>query len=216
MAVVHPFSEASIVFRHLNELLFIMSLDKYKCHFLKNDNFVSEILVTVHGGGNKRPRNKLTQFCSSVLRFILNLDKMETLSLAEGASKVHSVERLHIAENRALSQDGPISSRCLHTEREQGIWSSKKFMENMNFAREEAIRRLQKVPYSKDTIDGHAPPPTCDWVFQKHYEEKFRKFLQVDDDRHRREHNVFIKPSDPIWNKVQLTGGHCQRSITYI
>lgn len=128
---------------------------------------------------------------------------MKTLSLAEGASKVHSVERLHTAENRALSQDGPISSRCVHTdEREQGIWSSKKFMENMKFAREEAIRRLQKVPYSKDTIDGDAPPPTCDWVFQEHYEEKFRKFLQVDDDRHRREHNFLIKPSDPIWNKL--------------
>ena len=95
---------------------------------------------------------------------------MKTLSLAEGASKVHSVERLHTTENRALSHDGPISLRCVHTdERKQGIWSSKKFMENMNFAREEAIRCLQKVPYSKDTIDGHAPPPTCDWVFQEHY-----------------------------------------------
>ena len=164
------FSEVSTVFRHMNELLFIMSLDKYNCHFLKNGNFVSEILVTVNGGGDERPRNKLTQFCTSVLRFILNLDKMKTLSLAEGASNVHSVERLHTAENRALSHDGPISSRCVHTdEREQGIWSSKKFMENMNFAREEAIRCLQKVPYSKDTIDGHAPPPTCDWVFQEHY-----------------------------------------------
>lgn len=107
------FSEVSTFFRHMNELLFIMSLDKYKSHFLKNDNFVSEILVTVNGGGDERPRNKLTQFCTSVLRFILNLDKMKTLSLAEVASKVHSVERLHTAENRALSQDGPISSRDL-------------------------------------------------------------------------------------------------------
>ena len=121
------YSEASTVFRHMNELLFIMSLDKYKSHFLKNDNFVSEILVTVDGGGDERPRNKLTQFCTSVLRFILNLDKMKTLSLAEGASKFHSVERLHTAENRALSQDGPISSRCVHAdEREQGIWNLKK------------------------------------------------------------------------------------------
>ena len=58
------------------------------------------------------------------------------------------------------------------------------------------------MPYSKDTIDGHAPPPMCDWVFPEHYEEKFRKFLQVDDDQHRREHNFLIKPCGPIWNKL--------------
>ena len=82
-------------------MLHIMSMDKYKHHFIdENGKFVPQILVTVDGGGDERPRNKVTQFYATILRFILDLDKYKCQSLAEGASKYHSVERLHTAENR--------------------------------------------------------------------------------------------------------------------
>ena len=196
------FLEATTAFRHMNELLYLMSLDKYQKYFLQNSKFVPEMLVTVDKGGDERPRNKITQFCVSILRFILDLDKLKCQSLAEGSSKFHSVERLHTAENRALSQDGPISSRVIHADETNiGVWNSTKFLENMNYAREEAIRRLQKVPYAKDTIDGYAPPPESDWVFPMEYKEKINYFLKGEDD-HRKENNFVIKPSGPIWEQL--------------
>lgn len=73
---------------------------------------------------------------------------------------------------------------------------------HLNFAREEAVNRLQKVPYSIDTIDGHVPPKPCDWVFPKEYEDKFKKKLKVDDDLYRRENNFLLKPYGPIWEKL--------------
>ncbi|KAL3853769.1 hypothetical protein ACJMK2_017282, partial [Sinanodonta woodiana] len=55
-----------------------MSLDQYTNHFFNNGSFVSQLLVTVDGGGD------------------------ELQSLAEGDSKYHSVERLHTAENNKI------------------------------------------------------------------------------------------------------------------
>lgn len=198
------FYESSTAFRHMNELLFIMSLDEYQHHFLSNDSkFVSQILVTVDGGGDERPRNKITQLCCSILRLLLNLDKFKCQSLAEGSSKYHSVERLHTAENRALSQQGTISSKNAHSdETDLGIWNTEKFRDNMNFAREEAINRLQDVPYAKDTINGHAPPPTADWVIGEEYVAMINKFLERDDLMYHQENNFLIKPRGPIWDKL--------------
>lgn len=94
----------------MNELLYLMSKDEYKENFLNADgNFISQLFVTVDGGGDERLRNKLTQFCAVILRLILGLDKYKIHSLAERSSKYHSVERLHTAENRAVSYEGSIS-----------------------------------------------------------------------------------------------------------
>ncbi|CAG2219595.1 unnamed protein product [Mytilus edulis] len=99
----------------MNELLYLMSKDEYKENFLNADgNFISQLFVTVDGGGDERLRNKLTQFCAVILRLILDLDKYKIHSLAERSSKYHSVERLHTAENRTLSYEGSISSRHIH------------------------------------------------------------------------------------------------------
>ena len=82
------------IFRHLNETLFIMSLETNVSHFMKNGSFVNELVFIVDGGGDERPRNKLTKFVMVLLRRVLNLDRVKVVSYAEGDSKRHSVELL--------------------------------------------------------------------------------------------------------------------------
>ncbi|CAG2256964.1 unnamed protein product [Mytilus edulis] len=125
----------------MNELLYLMSKDEYKENFLNADgNFISQLFVTVDGGGDERLRNKLTQFCAVILRLILDLDKYKIHSLAERSSKYHSVERLHTAENRTLSYEDitksafhifnymtnpEISTLCHYTRRPNEEWRGK-------------------------------------------------------------------------------------------
>ena len=62
------FFEPESCFRHLNELLYAMSLDKYSHHFFRDKKLVSQLLITVDGGGDERPRNKLTRFMIAIIR----------------------------------------------------------------------------------------------------------------------------------------------------
>ena len=199
------FYEPTTAFRHMNEVLYIMSLDEYKQYFLTDEGkLVSRILLTVDGGGDERPRNKITQFCAVVLRIILDLDKYKVHSLAEHSSKYHSVERLHTAENRALSYEGPISSKQVHEKEvdSRGIYSEQKFKENMQFAQNEAVKCLQGVPYSNDTINGVKSPDCSKFVFDTSYEVKFKKFLLRDSTEYRQNCNFLIKPAGEIWEKL--------------
>jgi len=128
-------------FRHMNETLFVMN--KHKDHFIRNHKFVSQLVITVDGGGDKRPINRLTKCCMVLLR-LLDLDKVKVISFAEGDSKLHSVERYHVAENRALSQSGVIDSHILHkTEvNETGQFDISKFKANMEMAAKDAVSRI--------------------------------------------------------------------------
>ncbi|CAG2207627.1 unnamed protein product [Mytilus edulis] len=138
------FFEPESCFRHMNELLFVMSLDHFKDHFIKNDQFVSQLLVTVDGGGDERPRNKLTHFMVILLRWLLDMDKVKTISYAEKDSKLHSVERVHPAENHALSQNGIISFHSVYQNEnnEYGFVDYAKIKANMNAAANEAVSRI--------------------------------------------------------------------------
>ncbi|KAL3871147.1 hypothetical protein ACJMK2_039164 [Sinanodonta woodiana] len=165
-----------------------MSMERYKHHFVdKHNKLVSQILVTVDGGGYERPRNKITQFCSS---------------LTEGASKYHSVEQK--AENRALSQGGVISSKHVYQDEfdDAGVFDVDKFRENMEHARKDAIQRIQGVPYSKDILDAHSPADTEKWVLNPNHEWKIHKFLERDTIEHHQLNNFLAKPSGEIWSKL--------------
>ena len=158
--VKEHFNEGSTVFRHLNELLFVMSEEKFKTHFTKTDGrFISQVLLTVDGGPDERPRNKTTQFACTLLKQLLNLDKVKTISYAEGSSKRHSVER-YVVEGKALSQKGTVSSKGIHAEEidECGLFDAKKFDENMEFAREDCISRINGTPYAGSVITALKPP----------------------------------------------------------
>jgi hypothetical protein len=185
--------EGSTVFRHFNELLHVMSLDDYKNFFKTGSNIIPHLLLTVDGGPDERPRNKQTMFATVLLRKFLNLDKVKVISYAEGCSKRHSVERLHFAEGRSLSQAGPISSKSAHsTEIINGISSEELFRENMEFAREEAIGRLDKTPYAGEELRAIKPPPENDWVITKELISKINMFLKKDCTEYRNEKNFVI------------------------
>lgn len=189
-------------FRHLNETFFIMS--EFSKHFMVNQKFVTEIIFTVDGGGDERPRNKLTEFLSTLFRRILDLDRVKVISYAEGDSKLHSVERYHVAENRALSQLGEIDSHSINNVEtdENGCFSRTKFSENMKFAAEDAVSRISGTPYAGCKMNAYMAPDENSWIFEASLEQKFKEFLKIDSTNHRIQHNFKISPKGPIWNKI--------------
>jgi hypothetical protein len=158
----------------------------------------------VDGGGDERPRNRTSQFAATLLRRILNLDKVKVISYAEGSSKRHSVERYHFAEGRSLSQGGIISSRSRHEQEidEDGAYDDQKFEDNMEHARMEAIERIDKTPYAKHNIYAYKPPTESDWVFPPEIIGKILHFLKTDSTSHRQQHYCVIKTGGPIWEKL--------------
>lgn len=49
-----------------------------------NDNcLIPQLLITVDGGPDERPRNKQTMFATVLLRKLLNIDKVKVISFAE-------------------------------------------------------------------------------------------------------------------------------------
>jgi hypothetical protein len=197
--------EKESVIRHLNETLFIMSNEQFRDHFTGADGrLVSQLLITVDNGGDERPRNKLTHFALVLLRLILDMDRIKTIAYAEHDSKRHSVERYHVAENRALSQGGVISSHSVHEKEIEpdGTFSGTRFRGNMEFAAKEAVSRIDGTPYAGEKMAAFLAPKSEDWVIGEAEEGKIRQFLQRDTDQHRERNNFTLHPSGPIWDKI--------------
>ncbi|VDI20111.1 Hypothetical predicted protein [Mytilus galloprovincialis] len=195
--------EKESAFRHLNELLYIIF--KHKEHLLKNGELASQILITVDGGGDERPRNKLTRFRMVLLRRLLNLDKITVLSFAEGDSKLHSVERYHTCKNRALSQGGVIDSHVIKESEtdEKGLSDLAKFHEYMQHAANEAVYRISQTPYANEKFKAYrAHASEDDWVFSNSLEKLIKRYLQVDSTKHRFYKNFSIKYGGKITNEL--------------
>ena len=79
----------------------------------------------------------------------LDLDKVTQISFAEYLSKRNPVERVHAAENNALSSHGPFSSKMIHKNASPG---SKQHKENMETMAREVIQCIGKEMYNKETI----------------------------------------------------------------
>ena len=114
------------------------------------------------------------------------------------------MERLHTAENRALSQTGIISSKQVHDKEinDLGVHDMEKFYDNMKAAQKEAANRIHGTPYSSDTIDSFIAPLSSDWVFSAEYETQIKTFIQHDSDSYHVENNFLIKPAGVIWEKL--------------
>ncbi len=56
----------------------------------------------------------------TTLRNLLDLDHVKSIAYTEGESKLHSVERFHVAENRALGQEGANSSHYVYRSEVKG------------------------------------------------------------------------------------------------
>jgi hypothetical protein len=191
------------VFRHLNELLIVMVNNKD--HFMHDGKLKPNLVVTVDGGGDERPRNKATKFCCTLLRWLLNRDRVIQISYAEHDSKLHSVERVHAAENYALSQHGEVSSNqmfAVETDK-QGHVDMSKMKQNMFAAVRDVVNRLQGTPFATSPITAFESPDTSDWVFAPECEQQIRDFLRVDSVQHRQNYNFVLKPAGPTWMKMK-------------
>lgn len=174
------FSEETM-FRHMNELLYIMCQDTSINHFSHNGRLKPTILLTVDGGGDERPRNKGTKFAITLLRWLLDLDKIKTISYAEHDSKLHSVERLHSAENYALSQKGEVSSFGAHKfeTNEQGMMDLSKLKANMDHAVKDVVDRIDGTPFAEHEIRASPAPSKEEWIFTENYEQMIRNFFAI-------------------------------------
>ena len=196
--------EAETIFRHMNELLAVMCENPE--HFKNEDGMLkANLLLTVDGGGDERPRNKMTKFCVTLLRWLLQRDRIKVQSYAEHDSKLHSVERIHSQENRALSQGGEISSYSVHSNEndEIGQHSLDKMKENIEYAVLDVANRLDGTPFAEHSIRAMRAPTVEDWVFNTDYEQNIRDFLRSDSTSHRLNFNFDLKPDGPIWFKLK-------------
>ena len=67
------FLEHSTIWRHMNELFFIMSQEMNKKHFMWEDEFINQLTLTVDGGGDERPRNKKPKYAQRLFDGFLTL-----------------------------------------------------------------------------------------------------------------------------------------------
>ena len=158
----------------MNETLFLMSQDSLKEHFCHEGKWASEMLITVDNGPDERPKNKSTHFMLVLLKLILDMDRIKTVAYAEGDSKRHSVERYHTAENVALSQEGKIDSHAVHSKENaaDGTFDEELFKENMEYAAEDAVKRIHGIPYAGHKFSAYRAPATNEWVISEDNRDK--------------------------------------------
>ena len=144
-------TEPETVFRVFNKIMYLMtipSLDK----FFRNPETgtLKEIMgFIVDNGPSEAPASFLVQMLLVHLLKFLDLDKVTQRSFAEYLSKRNPVERVHAAENNALSSHGPFSSKMIHKNASPG---SKQHKENMESMALEVIQCIGKGMYNKETI----------------------------------------------------------------
>ncbi len=193
--------------RHLNETLYLLSLPSLKRFFMKEGNegpeLITELLITVDNGPDEKPNSKLTTMLLTLMKLILDLDRVKTASYAPKDSKRHSVERYHVAENYALSQLGVISSYAVYaSELTDGLFDEQKFRENMNHAVQEAVKRIQGTFHGGYEFLAFEAPSEADWVISPDVYDKLSTFVKLTSDQSRVAQNFIIRPEGPIWERI--------------
>ena len=144
-------TEPETVFRVFNEIMYLMTIPSLDKFFRKPETGrLKEIMgFIVDNGPSEAPASFLVQMLLIRLLKFLDLDKVTQRSFAEYLSKRNPVERVHAAENNALSSHGPFSSKMIHKNASPG---SKQHKENMESMAQEVIQCIGKGMYNKETI----------------------------------------------------------------
>ena len=123
-------SEPETTFRAMNEMLFLLTLPSLDSVFRNPNTGGLKRLFSfiVDNGHGENPDSPLTQMCLARLLNILNLKKINQRSFAEYHSKRNYVERVHAAENVALSRHGPFCSSQIYPNADK---NSPEHLENM-------------------------------------------------------------------------------------
>lgn len=144
-------TEPETVFRVFNEIMYLMtipSLDKF--FWNPETGRLKEVMgFVVDNGPSEAPASFLVQMLLVCLLKFLDLDKVTQRLFAEYLSKRNPVERVHAAENNALSSHGPFSSKMIHKNASPG---SNPHKENMECMAREVIQCIGKGMYNKETI----------------------------------------------------------------
>ena len=110
---------------------------------------------------------------------------------------------LFLPENRALSQDGPISSHQIHVhEYTDGLYDEELFKENMMEAAQQAAKRIDGTLHCGRPFAAYVAPSDSDWPIKPDLQEKIKQFLDKDSDDHRRATDFEIRPGGPIWDTL--------------
>ncbi|CAB3988976.1 Hypothetical predicted protein [Paramuricea clavata] len=144
-------SEPETTFRTMNEMFYLLTLPSLDSVFRNPDIGSLKRLFSfiVNNGHGEDPNSVLTQMCLVCLLNLLQLNKINQRSFAEYHSKRNFVERVHAAENVALSRHGAFCSSKVHQNVEK---HSPEHLENMESMAENVKQCLSCARFGNSFI----------------------------------------------------------------
>ena len=141
------FFEHETTFRAMNEFLYLLTQPSLDVIFrnAETGKLKSIFGFLVDNGHGEDPDSPLTQMCLARILHLLKLKKISQRSFAEYNSKRNFVERVHAAENTALSRHGAFDSRQIHANPHPG---TKEHLENMERMAEDVKNCLSQARFA--------------------------------------------------------------------
>ena len=172
-------SEPETTFRAMNELLYLITRPHLDNIFRNSvtGKLKSVLCFIVDNGHGEDPDSPLTQMCMSRLLYLLSISKISQKSFAEYHSKRNFVERVHAAENLALSRHGPFNSKKIHKNPEIG---SEEHLENMEQMASDVKDCLSQAQFAGRFLQCFRGI-NKNGVFDD--EEKLKEFLSLSEER---------------------------------
>lgn len=136
--------EAETTNRAFNEIFLLLTKPSLDSYFRNPDTgkLKESFVFVVDNGPSESPSSPLVQMWLSRLLKYLKLDRVSQISFAEYHSKRNFVERVHSAENEALSRS-VFRSNAVHEKAEAGSKEHKENMENMAREVKECIEQAK-------------------------------------------------------------------------
>jgi hypothetical protein len=191
------FFEPETTFRAMNEILYLLSrpsLDKIFRNPVTG-NIKSVFSFIVDNGHGEDPDSPLTQMCLSRLLYLLSLTKISQRSFAEYHSKRNFVERVHAAENLALSRHGSFNTKKIHSDPEVG---SKEHAENMEEMALDVKDCISEARFAGRFLQCFRGISNNNGVFDD--ENKLKEFLSLSEER--KEECTWTYKAESISNSI--------------
>ena len=138
-------------FRAMNEMLYLLTKPSLDSVFRNPDTGSLKSLfgLIVDNGHGEDPDSALTQMCMVRLLSLMQLNKVTQRSFAEYHSKRNFVERVHAAENDALSRRGAFCSSKIHKKSEP---HSDEHFQNMEAMAEDVRQCISQARFGSNFV----------------------------------------------------------------
>ena len=198
------FFEPQTTYKSLNELFLLLSLPCLDIFFRDSltHQLKDEFIFVVDNGPSECPSSILVKMCLVRFMLYLNLKKVIQVSFAEYHSKRNFVERVHAAENRALSSYGPFKNNAVYNTCTVGSTEHKSNMEHMA---QEVRQCLLHASFGQRQLQCFRGVQKKDYVFDD--EEKMDTFLSLTKENKKAFTNVYSPTKSYIVNDLQLFWG---------